>query len=91
MANVIGPRQWNLDTAHLTNVVYQGMVKICNIQWVGYTNDTDVAILQDRNGNTVWRGNGATDLSPVETSFVGWVSGIILNTLDAGRLIISTE
>jgi hypothetical protein len=88
----ISTRVWEILAADASvNVIYQGVLFIKNIIFTDYTADTDVFVVQDREGKTIARGNGAADLSPIDIHIGDTalpVNGLIVPTLTAGRLLI---
>ena len=90
MANVLGTRPMTIDSPSAT-ILYKEWMKISNIVWSGYTADTHAFVIQNANGDRLAQGNGASDLSPIEITVVGWVHGLIVPTLDTGVLYIYIE
>ena len=97
MANQLAALPWVLDTPDAA-ALYSSKVKIDHIDFVGYSDPSHVAELQDENGHLVALLQGNSDLSVV-TSYecVGWVSGILLPltltsgggaNLQSGKLIV---
>lgn len=87
MANSITTNPWILDTTGAT-VLWPSRVKINNIEFAGYAVDTDNCLVQDKHGRTVWIGNGSSDLQTVRSGKIGWVDGLILNTLTSGKVYV---
>lgn len=85
MANDLAGRPWTLDTPG-TTVLWKGWVKIKNVEFTDYTADTDTAALQDQNGRNIVDFNGKADLSPVFSLELGWVNGLKLTALTAGKV-----
>ncbi len=90
MANVLGTRPMTVDAPSAT-VLYTEWMKISNIVWAGYTADTHTFVIQNANGDRLAQGAGASDLSPIEITVVGWVHGLIVPTLASGVLYIYIE
>lgn len=90
MANVITGRVWTLDTV---GVVFDGMVKVNSFSFTGYNAETDIVIVKDRTGRVIWKADGASDLSPVNSSYAvgGWFEGITLDTLNSGALHVTID
>lgn len=73
--------------------------KIAHVEFVGYTNATDTAELQDQLGNTIWYAEGDADLKSMRSDYIGWVNGIVVpaNTflgnanISSGKLLIYFE
>lgn len=60
------------------------MIKVEHFEWSGYANATDVIILKDQNGKVVWKAGGTTDKQEVRSGKVGWIDGLIVDTLPSG-------
>ena len=91
MANVIGPRQWVLDTVTAA-VVNVSNVLISHMEFADYGADADTCTILDGKGHVVWTGNGASDLKPVRSGHIGWVTGgIRLSVLDSGKVRVYVE
>jgi predicted transcriptional regulator len=84
MANVVTGRQWTLDTPNPAVEVYDHEVKVKFIEFANYINAGDAVIVKDRIGRVVWTGVGATDFSEVRSGDIGWVDGLVLDTLTSG-------
>ncbi len=78
-------------TGTATVNVNTGETKIRHMEFVGYSADAHTCVLQDANGNTVWQTNGKSDLSNVVSQSIGWVQGLKLTTLDAGKVLVYVE
>ncbi len=70
------------------SVHFQSEVKVKHFEFVSYTADAHLAVLQDTNGNVIWEVNGKSDLSNVVSQVVGWVKGIKLVTLNSGKILV---
>ena len=70
------------------SVHWQGQARINHIQFVGYTAVSHTAVLQDTNGNPICEMKGMSDLSNVSSEEIGWVQGLKLTTLDAGKIFV---
>ena len=91
IGNDLSGRPWVIASAS-EDPLKLGWVKINNIQWIEYDDDEDTCEVQDATGRTLWTGNGHGDLSPVVAEHVlGWVNGLMVPSLDSGRLIIYIE
>jgi hypothetical protein len=92
MANDVSSRQWRLDTPRAFGtagaLIWPGNVYIKQIEFTNYAAQGNQAILKDINGKTVWSATGAADLSPVRLGDIGWVEGLILDTLTGGGLVV---
>ena len=85
MANQLSELPWVLDTVS-ASVLFSGMTKISHIAYVGYTDPSHQAEVQDGEGNLVALLKGSADLLSV-TSYakVGWIKGLKLpTTLSSG-------
>jgi hypothetical protein len=95
MANDLSGRQWRLDTplafGNPGALLWSGNIKVAHFEWSSYTSQGQVCVLKDRNGKTVWAPTGASDLEEVRSAKVGWVNGLVLDTLDAGVVIVYIE
>lgn len=87
MPNDLSSRQWHLDTANTTAVLWQGNIKVKSMVFSKYASGNE-CIVQDRNGKVVWDVVGPADLEPVIINNVGWIEGLILNTLAGGLLTV---
>lgn len=88
MANDTSARQWRLDTpvafGQPNALLWNGNVYIKQIIWSGYAAQGNSLIIKDRNGRTVWQASGKADLSDDAIRDIGWVEGLVLDTLTAG-------
>lgn len=85
MANDLGSNPWVLDTAAAT-VLYSGFIVVKAFEWSEYTADAHTIVIKDTNGKEIWSVNGASDLSPIQSTDIGPVQGLALTTLDSGKL-----
>lgn len=85
MANDLAGRPWVLDTAG-SGVLWKGWIKIKNMEFADYTADTDTASITDQNGRSIVDFNGKADLSSVFSLELGWVQGINLTSITAGKV-----
>lgn len=88
MANDLSSRQWRLDTPSPGTVLWRGNIYIKQVEFSNYAAQGNQAILKDANGKTVWSATGEGDLSPVRLGDIGWVNGLILDTLTAGLVTV---
>jgi hypothetical protein len=93
MANDLASRQWRLDTptpfsTGPSSILWQSNVFVENIDFTGYAAQTDQCIIKDRTGRTVWSGTGSTTLAPIRTGRIGWVNGLVLDTLSSGLCVV---
>ena len=82
--NDLTTNPWVLDTPSATDLHPIGPVWIEQIVFFNYTLDTDTCTLTDRNGVTVWVGNGSNDLQTVRSGKIGIVLGLKLTALSGG-------
>lgn len=91
MANDLSARQWRLDTPLAFGqpgaALWRGNVYVKQAEFSNYAAQGNQVILKDQNGKTVWSATGAADLSPVRLGDIGWVNGIVLDTLTGGGLL----
>jgi hypothetical protein len=90
MANQLSEIPWAVDTAGGT-VLYSSLIKVAQFSFLDYAAGTDTVEVQDRNGNLVWKGNGTADLNPIDSGPIGWIDGLKVPTLSAGKLLIYVE
>ena len=90
MANSIGTRPIVIDTPAAT-VLFTNWMKIENVVFTDYSTDAQKFSLQDQNGIPVFEGNGKADLSPVVSWKIGFINGMKVPTLDAGKLLIMVK
>jgi hypothetical protein len=87
MANVLGTRQWRLDTAAPGVVIWPANFKCKAVEFAGYGSQGNQLILKDQNGNIWCNLTGAADIETVRTpSDVGWVNGLIVDTLQGNGI-----
>jgi hypothetical protein len=89
--NILGTRQWRLDTAAPGVVIWESNFKCKSVTFSGYSATGSQLILKDQNGN-IWcdlTGTATGDLEEVRLpSDVGWVNGLIVDTLQNGGIAI---
>lgn len=92
MANKLAQNPMYVDTPSPTPLV-TGSYKIRHIEYVGFADDTDSAIVTNLNGNVITEmvGASAGGDGVVRTGNVGWVDGIVVPTLTAGAVLIFFE
>lgn len=90
MANALAGNPAVIDTAGAA-VLFQTNLQIIQFEFIDYALDTDQVTVQDRFGRLLWRANGAADLSPVRSGKIGYVTGLAVPTLSAGKLFIWFE
>jgi len=82
VANDLKGRPWIIDTAAAT-VLWKGWIKAENIEYSGYTDETQVAIVTDMNGREIVQFNGTVPLEPQFSTKIDWFQGLIVPTLTA--------
>jgi len=91
MPNDVGSRQWRLDTPIAFGqpgaLLWQGNACIEHFEFSGYTSQGQLAIIKDSTGRIVWQASGAADLEEVRSGKIGWVNGVVLDTLQDGLVI----
>lgn len=87
MSNQLGPNPLVLDTAGAT-VLINHRIHIESIVWAGYTDAAHDYSLTDQNSKLVAEDNGDVGLQSLSQVVGGWVNGLILPTLDSGKLYI---
>lgn len=90
MANQLAANPWEINDAGAT-VLFAHHIPIDHFELVGYTAETDTVTVTDKNGKTVWLGNGWTDLSPVSSGRIGTINGLIVSAKTSGKLLVYFE
>jgi hypothetical protein len=92
MANDVASRQWRLDTpvpfGQPGAAIWKANLFVENIDFSGYAAQADQCIVKDQTGRIVWSGTGSTTLAPVRTGRIGWVNGLVLDTLSSGLCVV---
>lgn len=92
MANDLSSRQWRLDTPRAFGtagaVLWPANLYIKQIEFSQYAAQGNQAIIKDQTGKVVWSATGAADLSPVRLGDIGWVNGLVLDTLQGAGLVV---
>lgn len=92
MPNDLASRQWRLDTARPYGqpgaILWTSNIFVKQIEFSGYGAQTDTCILKDRNGRTVWSATGSSTLAPIRLGDIGWIDGIVLDTLSSGLCLV---
>ena len=91
MANLLHDNPWTLDTPGAA-VLWSTYAKLRHIEWAGFAAGNTV-VLQDKNGNEIWKAVAPATVSEseVRSGNIGWVNGLILNTLGGGTLKVYVE
>jgi hypothetical protein len=84
MANQLAVNPLSLDTAAAGVVLIKDRIKINNIEFLKYSVATDEAILTDQNGKNVWDSVGSTNFNVQRSGHIGWVNGLIFQSLTMG-------
>lgn len=92
MANDLSTRQWRLDTpvayGSAGAVIWKSNLYIKQVEFSTYAVQGNKAILKDQTGRIVWSATGAADLEPIRLGDIGWVNGLVLDTLDSGLVVV---
>ena len=86
--NQLGTRQWRIDTAAPGVVIWPTNVKVSHVTFSAYGAQGNRLILKDQTGAIAVDLTGAADLTEVRTSTIGWVNGLIVDTLEGGGIAI---
>ena len=93
--NDVSGRQWRLDTpvafGTANALVWNGNVFVKQMNWANSGAGPQSAIIKDRNGKVVWAPAtlaAETDTADIRIGDIGWVNGIVLNTLTAGQIFV---
>jgi hypothetical protein len=81
VANDISGRPWILGTATPATPVWKGWINVEHFEYVAYAAQGDTVVLKDVNGKIVWSAKGASDLEEVRSGKVGWINGLIPDTI----------
>jgi hypothetical protein len=87
MANILTANPWVVDTASATPI-FKTYAKLRHIEFNSYAVDADNCVVTDQNGVTIWVGNGNAALEAERSGNIGWVNGVIVPTLTAGKILI---
>jgi hypothetical protein len=90
MANDISSNPWYLDTASTTVPVYLYRIKMGPVIWADYTTSGDELLITDVNGKVLIKAIIGAELAD-QWAFpaLGWVNGLILNTMTHGQVTIA--
>lgn len=95
MANDVSSRQWHFDTpvpfGQANAIVWPANFKCLGMEWTGFTAAAQQAIIKDRNGKIVWSPQIGTTLTPERLTRIGWVEGLVIDTLPAGVITVYVE
>ena len=87
MANNLTANPWVVDTPSATPI-FRTYAKLRHIEFTSYAVDADNCVVNDQNGVTVWVGNGNPALESERSGSIGWVNGVVVPTLTAGKVLI---
>lgn len=87
MANQVTTNPFAIDTAAGTTI-YATRLKVLHFEFVEYSGPSDTVVVTNVQGNTVWSAKGNSDQTPVKSFKIGWINGLIVPTLDSGRLLV---
>ena len=90
MANDLTTNPFVLATAGAT-VLWPTKLKVSHFEFVNYTAQSSAAIIQGTDGKIKWSATGDSGLEPVSSHKIGWINGLVLSTLDAGKLLVYVE
>jgi len=94
MANSIGGRIWDLDTASTTVPIWNGPVFIDSMDWAPNAKDNDL-VIQDGTGNLIWEVRAVGPSPNNESNYIEyWTNpnpempfqGFMLHTMDGGTI-----
>jgi len=88
MANDVSSNPMVFDTAG-ASVVWPYMTKVYHFEYSGYGTQGNVAIIKNRNGKVVCQMTGASDLEEVRSGNIGWIEGIIVDTLQGNGIVLA--
>jgi hypothetical protein len=95
VANDLSSRQWRLDTAlafgTAAAILWPTNLYVKSMYWASPGAAPQSLVVKDRNGKIVWAPvtiAGETDEADVRLNDIGWVEGIVLDTLTAGVLFV---
>lgn len=90
MANNLTQNPMYIDTPSAVPIILTAY-KLKHIEFVGYANYSDKAIVTNLLGHTLAELTSAADLQEVRTGNIGWVDGIVVPTLTSGAVLIFFE
>ena len=85
---------WKVTSADvLPLIISKGMVKIRHIEFSGYAAGTGIAVINDTNGNliTQLQSAGGTDAEEKRTGNIGYVTGVTVQSISSGQVLIYFE
>lgn len=89
MANNLTRNPWVLDTAGATDLWPHGVVFVDHFELVGYEVASDQVIVEDADGNVIWKGDGSADLTNVISNYIGPLQhGFVLDTLPSNSQLL---
>lgn len=90
MANDVSANPMVLDTPGST-VLWPANIKVAHFEFHGYASQASRAIIKGIDGKIKWSASGNADLSPVIAQRNGWIHGLVLDTLDDGKVLVYIE
>jgi len=90
MANDVSSNPMVLDTPGPA-ILWPAKVKVNHFEFHGYASQASRAIIEGTDGKVKWSATGNSDLSPVVSQHAGWINGIVLDTLDDGKVLVFIE
>lgn len=82
--NQLAVNPLNLTTPGSGIVLIKDRIKINNIEFLKYSVATDEAVLTDQNGKNLWDAVGSTNFGIQRSGHIGWVNGLIFESLTPG-------
>ena len=89
MANDLSSNPMVFDTAAAGTVVWPYNMKIHHFEYSGYGTQGNLAILKNKNGKIVCQMTGADDLEEVRSGNIGWIEGLIVDTLQGNGIVLA--
>lgn len=92
MANNFASNPWTIDTAFATviakNHITNSYIYVKSITWTDQLAAGNQVTIQDRNGNLIQDALAQAANTPIILNNPGWVNGLVVPTLAAGKLSI---
>jgi hypothetical protein len=90
MANDISSNPMILDTQGSTNL-WPAKLKVSHFAFSNYAAQASAVIIQGSDGKVKWSATGASDLEPVTSHKVGWITGLVPSTITDGKVEVYVE
>lgn len=89
MVNQLGPRHFLIDTPGATPVWLSGL-NVASITWTGASGAGQAAVVKNASGTRTIFDAKASEANDFESAVYecGWVEGLMVPTLDSGKLLI---